>query len=124
VTYRAGICDTVLIGNMKIFISHATADQELAEALIELLQLGAGVPHSVIFYSKHDIPNGDYFVQTILKALADADMIVSILSRSYFDSDFCIAEAGGGLMRRVAGIGKFYSLVVPPVTFGELGGAL
>ena len=122
-SYRATFC-SMLIDQMKIFISHSKADQELAEALIELLQLGAAVPHSDIFYSKDDIPNGSYFVQTILSALGGADMILSILSRSYFESEFCLAEAGGGLMRRVAGTGRFYSLVVPPVTFGELGGAL
>jgi hypothetical protein len=109
---------------MKIFISHATADHELVEALIELLQMGAGVQHTDIFYSKNSIPNGSFFVQSILGELADAGLILSVLSHAYFDSDFCLAEAGAGLMRRVAANAAFYSLIVPPATFGELGGAL
>ncbi len=111
---------------MKIFISHATEDRELARALVELLQLGAGVSHTDIFRSSSSdgIPNGVFFVDHILKELQAADLIISILSRAYFASQFCLAEVGAAQTRRVAGTVKFHSLIVPPVTYADLGGVL
>jgi hypothetical protein len=111
---------------MKIFISHAALDHELAVALSDLLDLGAGVSHDDVFCSsaKGSIPNGTHFVDHILQKLNEADLIVALLSKSYFKSKFCLAEAGAALTRQRAGNAKFYSFVVPPVAFSELEGAL
>src|ERR1700722_13345570 len=111
---------------MKIFISHAAVDHELAVALSDLLDLGAGFSHDDVFCSsaKGSIPNGKYFVDHILQKLNEAELIVALLSKSYFKSKFCLAEAGAALTRQRAGNAQFYSFVVPPVAFSELEGAL
>lgn len=111
---------------MKIFISHAAVDHELSVALSDLLVLGAGISQDDIFCSsaKGSIPNGSYFVDQILQKLNEADLIIALLSKSYFKSSFCLAEAGAALARQRARNAGFYSFVVPPVAFSALEGAL
>ena len=111
---------------MNLFISHADADKELATKFVDLLLLGIGVPHDNIFCSssRGAIPNGSFFVQHILSNLNRADFVIALLTRSYFESHFCQAEAGAALARQTAGVCEFVSFVVPPVTFSELDGAL
>jgi hypothetical protein len=111
---------------MKLFISHASSDEELATKFVEMLQLGIGVPHGDIFYSsiKGSIPNGSFFVEHILKELNSADIIIGLVSRSYLESHFCLAEAGAALARKNAGSCGFFSLVVPPVKWSDLDGVL
>jgi hypothetical protein len=111
---------------VKIFISHATIDAQLAEALINLLETGIGVPHKDIFCSsqRSSVPNGDFFVKRILVELNAAELIISLLSQSYLKREFCLAEVGAALSRRIAGSAKFYSLYIPPVGTSDLGGVL
>jgi hypothetical protein len=111
---------------MKLFISHSDADKALATKFVEMLQLGVGASHTEIFYSslKGAIPNGEFFVQYILKELNSADIVIALLSPSYFNSHFCLAEAGSALARKTAGSGEFLSFVVPPVKLSDLDGVL
>jgi len=107
---------------MKVFVSHAVADERLARSFVELLQLGAGVQHDEIFFSsaKGSIPNGEPFPKEIFKHLNDADLIIAIVSRPYLVSQFCLAEAGTGLGRQACGQARLVTLLVPPVHFSEL----
>jgi hypothetical protein len=111
---------------MRVFISHATADRDLANELVDLVRLGIGVPHDDIFYSSRegDIGNGSFFVPKILAALAEADLVIALLSRDYSKSEFCLAEAGAAQMRSLAHLSEFHSLVVPPMNFHDLKGVL
>jgi hypothetical protein len=111
---------------MKIFISHATADRDLVDGLVDLIQLGIGVHADDIFYSSRDgdIRNGVFFVQSILSALGEADLICCILSRRYFASEFCLAEVGAAQVQSIKQQSLLYSLIVPPVSFADLNGVL
>lgn len=111
---------------MKVFISHSAKDNELVEAFADLLKLGMGLPHSAIFYSSQSgsIPNGQFFVQHILKRVNEANLILAVLSPSYFQSRFCLAEAGAALARQSAGNVVFNSYLLPPLSFADLDGAL
>jgi hypothetical protein len=111
---------------MKIFVSHADADKSLVTKFVDLLRLGIGVDHPDIFYSsqKGSIPNGEFFVQNIISELNAADFVIALLSRSYFASHFCLAEAGAALSRKAAGSCQFFSLVIPPARFSDLQGML
>ncbi len=111
---------------LKIFVSHAVVDAELAGNLADFLQLGAGVSHSEIFLSsrKGNIPNGQYFVAHILKELNAADLVIAMVSKSYLESHFCLEELGAALSRKTENKATFYSLLVPPVTFSDLDGVL
>jgi hypothetical protein len=111
---------------MKIFVSHAATDHELVGKLLDLLQLGIGLSHNDIFCSSRhgSIPNGEFFVQRILSELNASAVVIAVLSRAYFESQFCLAEAGAGLARKIAGCADFHSLVVPPEVVSKLGGVL
>src|SRR5579871_6867767 len=111
---------------MKIFVSHADADKSLVTKFVDLLQLGIGVNHTDIFYSsqKGSVPNGDFFVQNIISELNTSDFVIALLSRSYFASHFCLAEAGAALSRKAAATCQFFSLVIPPARFSDLQGML
>ncbi len=111
---------------MKLFVSHAYADKALASRFVDFLRLGAGISHKNIFYSsaKGMIRNGDFFVENIINELNAADMVIALLSRSYFASHFCLAEAGAALARRKAGTCEFFSFVIPPASFSDLDGLL
>src|SRR4051794_18155350 len=111
---------------MRIFISHAVVDRELASAFVDLLQLGIGINRNDLFFSSYagSIPNGEYFVERILGELNRAGFVIAILSKAYFKSQFCVAEAGAALARKEQGQTAFYSLVVPPEQLTDLGGVL
>jgi hypothetical protein len=112
--------------NMKIFISHAVDESDLAEELVNLLRLGIGVQHGDIFLSSDgtSIPNGVFFVQHILEFLRTADLVIAVLSGSYFKSQFCNAEVGAAQLRRLADSAGLFTLLVPPCSFSDLAGAL
>src|SRR5438477_10985648 len=111
---------------MRIFISHAVDDSDLAAELVKLLRLGMGVPHGDIFFSSDgtSIPNGVFFVQHILESLRTADLVIAILSGSYFKSQFCNAEVGEAQVRRIEDSAGLYTSLVPPAPFSNLGGEL
>lgn len=111
---------------MKIFVSHADADKALAKKFAGFLKLGAGVSHKNIFLSstKGAIRNGDFFVANILDHLNAANIVIALLSKEYFASHFCLAEAGAALARKKAGACDFFSFVVPPASFSDLDGML
>lgn len=111
---------------VKIFVSHAVADRELASKFVDLLQLGVGIARDQIFFSSYpgSIPNAEYFVQHILRELNNSQLVIAILSRAYFRSQFCLAEAGAALARKEQGHTDFYSVVVPPEKLSDLGGVL
>jgi hypothetical protein len=62
-------------GTREVFISHATEDKPLAEALGELIELGLGLSHDQIFCSSlagQGIPSGTDFKSHIKGGLARA----------------------------------------------------
>jgi hypothetical protein len=118
---------------MSIFASHAASNFEIVREFVNLLQLGMGVPHRQIFCSSTSgtIPVGTFFVQNILTALHDSELVIALLSLSYFDSQFCLAEAGAAQVKQIAAQRqkpvpppKFYLLLIPPAGFTDLQGAL
>jgi hypothetical protein len=106
---------------MRVFVSHASADRELVENLVELLVAGAGLARSDIFCTSiagMGVPNGEDFVNRILKELRSSTLVIAILSESYFDSPFCIAEVGAAQIKRKTSRRVFlHALMVPPASF-------
>ena len=111
---------------MRIFVSHSFEDSELAAEVVKLLRLGIGVAHDDVFLSSDgvSIPNGVFFVQHIIEALRSADLVIALLSRSYFKSQFCNAEVGAGQLRRAVDATGLFTLMIPPASFADLGGVL
>ena len=110
---------------MRSFISHA-ANDELQEALVDLLVAGAGVPLADIFCSSSPgaIPSGINDTEYILRQEAEARLIVSIISRTYLERPFCIGEASVGRVLQMSKSAIFQPLLVPPVRHTDLKGAL
>ena len=111
---------------MKIFISHASVDTELVKAFVQLLKLGIGVPTQDIFFSsaQGNIPNGEFFVQKILTELGNSNLCISIISKQYLKSQFCLEELGAAQVRNIGRIADFFTLIVPPADFPDLSAVL
>jgi TIR domain-containing protein len=80
-----------------IFVSHATRDRELVEAVVELLQLGSGVPTEQIFYSSGagtGVPAGARFNSYIRSKVEESSLVIAIISPAFQESAFSIAEVG------------------------------
>ena len=107
----------------KIFVSHAVRDQELAEAVVELLQLGSGVSGDQIFFSSGPgmgVPTGSRFNEYIRKEVEDAALVVAILSPAFRESAFSTAEVGAAWVLQ----GNFFPMTVPGYGHRDLDGVL
>lgn len=107
----------------EIFVSHATRDQELAEAVVELLQLGSGVPGNQIFYASGagmGVPAGARFNEYIRSKAEEASLVIAIVSPAFQESAFSIAEVGAAWMLQA----NFFPLTVPGFTHRDLEGVL
>jgi hypothetical protein len=80
----------------RIFISHAVADEKLVKAFVDLLQTGMQVRYTDIYCtSKGDIGVGSQYIDDMKEHLQNCDVVIMLLSNSYFRSPFCLAEMGG-----------------------------
>jgi hypothetical protein len=108
---------------MRLFVSHAAADKELADAVITLLEMGAGISSEDIFCTSFDeqgIPPGVDFGPYMRERLQKAEVILAIVTPQYYDSPFCLCETGGAWVTQK----KFLPLLVEPVGYDDLRGAL
>lgn len=103
----------------SIFISHATADKELVSALVEFLENGMGIPEAEIFCSSLDgygIPTGENFVDFIKSQIQEPDLVILLLTPSYFKSNFCLYEMGAAWAKSH----KRWPILVPPLNFSDV----
>jgi len=112
------------IQKKTIFISHAEEDAGFAEALVKLIENGIGVDPNEIFLTSKDgygVAVGKDFVDSILKEIEAASIVILILSKNYFKSDFCICEMGIARYKNsINPLNLLYPLLVPPLTYAEL----
>jgi hypothetical protein len=81
----------------EIFISHAEKDKELVDAFVDLLVTGIEINSSNFFASSLEglgIPTGYKFVDFIEQELEDPDLVIMIITPSYYKSAFCLCELG------------------------------
>jgi hypothetical protein len=108
----------------KVFISHSIRDKELADLVQGLIESGVGVPHHDVFCTSLEglgIPEGTPdFKEKIRAELEGCDTVVALISPNYYASPFCMCELGA-----VWALAKnFFPILVPPVDFKDLRGAL
>ncbi|MCQ1855992.1 TIR domain-containing protein [Neorhizobium galegae] len=102
-----------------IFISHATADQPLAEMVVDLLADAIGVPETSIFCSSvpgHGNPLTYDFNHNMLQQIQNPKLVVLLMTPAYMDSAFCLMELGATWALQL----KPLPIVVPPVSFVEV----
>ncbi len=78
----------------KIFISHQHNDKEIADMLLDFFA-GTGIPKDAVFCSS--LPGNDVEINIhneIKDALKNSAVNIAILSRDYYESVYCLNEAG------------------------------
>lgn len=103
----------------RVFISHASGDQALGNALVDLLESGIGIPHDAIFYSAsktQGVPPGRNFTDDIKRQFRNAEIVLALISENYYASAFCMAELGAAWVTAK----RLVPILVPPITYGSL----
>jgi hypothetical protein len=101
----------------RIFLSHASADRDLADLFRNTLILG-GVAESRIFYSSGrgtGIPSGEEVSAYLRRSLIDAGLVIELLSETFLTRPMCLMELGGAWTMGT----PTYPIVVPPLSRGE-----
>lgn len=104
----------------KVFLSHAAADKALVDDLKTMVQSAIGLAPGEFFYSSGKgtgIPAGQNFVDHIRDEMDGATFVVSIITPSFRESEFCLAELGAVWLLADK---DFYPLCTPEVDRGDL----
>lgn len=78
----------------SIFISHRSTDKAVADMLLDFF-IGCGVPREAVFCSS--LPGNDVkekISKEVKAALATSTINIAILSNDYYESVYCLNEAG------------------------------
>ena len=110
-------------GVPRVFITHSSLDQELAERIVDALRLATDVDESRIFCSSiegYGITAGQDFLQYILDQLQNTPLVLPLITPAYLDSRFCQWELGGAWVLEV----DMVPILVEPVRPEQLEGPL
>jgi hypothetical protein len=105
------------VSSGQIFVSHASADKELADKVRDMLVL-AGVPQERLFYSSDratGIPSGQDVGTYLRETLRGASLVIELVSPTFLTRPMCLMELGGAW---VMGLST-YPIVVPPLSRAE-----
>jgi hypothetical protein len=99
---------------LRIFLSHASADHELADLFRNTLILG-GVPEDRIFYSSAratGIPYGQDVGTYLRTSLRESGLVIELLSETFLTRPMCLMELGGAWTLGT----PTYPIMVPPLS--------
>ncbi len=118
------IGDSATNMNGQLFISHASADEELADSLTDLLRLGTDLTRERIVCTSLDgmsIPVGTMdYLEHLRKSLTSARLVLPLITPAFFDSEVCLIEIGAMWGMRQ----ETFPLLVPPIDFPRMEGLL
>ena len=103
----------------SIFISHSSKDKNIAKAIVDLIADGIGVPEKEIFCSSvegHKIPSGQDFLLYIKNEMEQPKIVILLLTRSYWKSEFCLCEMGAAWVKSH----QIFPILVPPLNNNDL----
>ncbi|GAA0781464.1 toll/interleukin-1 receptor domain-containing protein [Hathewaya limosa] len=109
----------------RLFISHAYADRDYTDPLVELLH-DMGIPkseNSKIFYSSKEgygIPLGMNIYDYLKKKLSEDVIVFFVLSNEYYKSTACLNEMGATWI----GAKNYYTLLLPDFEFSGVKGGI
>ncbi|MBO3657849.1 toll/interleukin-1 receptor domain-containing protein [Acinetobacter haemolyticus] len=106
----------------KIFISHATADKEIVELFIDLLE-DIGLKSNQIFCSSFEgygIPLGEDFLDRIKQELSSDVIVLFIITNNFYQSKVCLCEMGAAWALSKGHI----PIVVPPLSYSDIKGVI
>ncbi|MCR5868504.1 toll/interleukin-1 receptor domain-containing protein [Aquincola sp. J276] len=107
----------------EIFVSHAVRDKPLADALVDLLQLGLNMNSERIFCSSLEglgIPSGANFVDHIKSEIQSPKAVIALISPNYLASQFCLCELGATW----AMSHQMFPLLIPPLKYSDVQGVM
>lgn len=79
---------------MRIFISHASKNQEIVLKFAELLEIVSSDIEVFCSSERGSIKVGKDFIETIFKELDGSDVFIPVISQEYYESKFCMIELG------------------------------
>lgn len=102
----------------QIFFSHASADKELVERVIDFFVSSMDIHRQEIFCTsmKGTLPPGKPFIPSIQRAITGCNAVVILLTQAYLESPFCLAELGAAWALNQ----EIYPLTVSPITYKDL----
>lgn len=107
-----------------VFVSHAMVDRPLVEPFVEtILQAGCGLRDRELFYSSGAatrVPNGANLNAYLQERVANATLVIAIITPAFSRSRFCLAELGAAWARA----GDLFPLALPGMTHETVDGVL
>lgn len=99
----------------EVFISHAEKDKDLAHVIMGLITESYGIKKNDIFCSSYEgaLDGGSNFVDSIKNSFGESKLIILLLSKNYFSSQFCLSELGATWISK----SNFLPIIVPPENF-------
>lgn len=86
------------LSKKRIFISHASKDQELIGKFVDsIFLLGMGIDSEIIAYTSREdtgVPAGESIPKFIQDNIACADIVLLMISDNYKSSEVCLNEMG------------------------------
>jgi hypothetical protein len=100
----------------KVFISHASADNQLVGILLEYLN-SVGIANEDIFCTSisGSLEGGINFVKQIKSNVRGSKVVIFLLSERFFLSYFCLAELGAAWAQNQ----HILPIIVPPISTEE-----
>jgi len=103
----------------SVFISHASKDEELISAFVDLIE-GIGLDSSTqIFYTsriRQGVQPGDDFNNRIQQRIRDAEFGLAIITPNFLENQYCLWELGYH-----CGVNKkLYPILVPPMVYSDI----
>ena len=109
--------------NKRVFISHAVKDKKLADMLVDLLTSSGSLHPNEIFCTSLEglgVPSGKDFLDVIKGELQEPDLVISLISVNYLQSQFCLCELGATWAMSHNNL----PILVPPLTYSDLSAAI
>ncbi|MBA9079048.1 MULTISPECIES: toll/interleukin-1 receptor domain-containing protein [Rufibacter] len=104
----------------KVFISHASADKDIVEKIIDLLKV-MGVNSDKIFCTSFDgygIDLGDNFLDALKRELNKDALVLFVFSKKFYESPICLCEMGAAWVTTK----EHVPILIPPFGFADVKG--
>lgn len=106
----------------KIFISHSNIDEKIGEKLVDAL-VNMGIPQDIIFFSSKyhtGVGLGSDFSQVVKTALEECEIVIFLLTKNFYQSEYCLNEMGAVWYSNK----KFIPVLLGELTFNDMKGFL
>ncbi|MDE5629998.1 MAG: toll/interleukin-1 receptor domain-containing protein [Bacilli bacterium] len=118
--------DKVAINENKVFISHSSKDEEFVIKLEQLFEL-LGVDHDNIFCSSIEgqgVKHGNKIEEAVRNEIIEDKILIYIISKNFFDSNYCLNELGAGWILSDSRIQNkhLFHIKLPDISFDDIKG--